>query len=281
MSQICDERPGVAFRLDVVPIVASLPEPLGSAFSIPRSLRKCKASSGDGHAKTGMRLSELVKEQDIVLDMQADRKRAALGGIAARIAARIAERVGRSHGAVLAAFLRREKLGPTAVGNGIAIPHARMEGIAARAAVLATLQQPVAFGTPGDASVDILLGLLWPTSDMNGFRAHPPRCQASFAEHWASGSAPAIPDASRGARLDANLRGSVAGVAIHKASELRTYGHRSGLLQIRDAHIPSLKACTRTENLLLAGARQVTGPYRLRLSRLRFPAVRSALLPTG
>ena len=165
VSQICDERPGVAFRPDVIPIVASLPEPLGSAFSIPRSLRKCKASSGDGHAKIGMRLSELVKEQDILLGMQADRKRAALGGIAARIA----ERVGRSHGAVLAAFLRREQLGPTAVGNGIAIPHARLDGITAPAAVLATLQRPVAFGTPGDASVDLLLGLLWPTSDMKGF----------------------------------------------------------------------------------------------------------------
>ena len=112
-----------------------------------------------------MRLSELVGEQDVLLGMQADRKRSALGGIAARLA----ERVGRSYGAVLAAFLRRERLGPTVVGDGIAIPHARLDGISAPAAVLATLQRPVPFGTPNDDSVDLLLALLWPTSDTEGF----------------------------------------------------------------------------------------------------------------
>ncbi|WP_292649299.1 PTS sugar transporter subunit IIA [Mesorhizobium sp.] len=61
---------------------------------------------------------------------QADRKRTALSGMAARLS----EKVGRSHGAVLAAFLRRERLRPTAVGDGIGIPHARLDGIAAPAA---------------------------------------------------------------------------------------------------------------------------------------------------
>ena len=147
-------------------------------------------------------LSELVGEQDVLLGMQADRKRSALGGLAVRLA----ERVGRSHGAVLAAFLRRERLGPTAVGNGIAIPHARLEGISAPAAVLATLKRPVAFGTPDDASVDLLLALLWPEADTKGFVPTLARHLAASAERRASGSAPAIPDACRGARLDANIR---------------------------------------------------------------------------
>ena len=216
VSQICDERPGVAFRPDVIPIVAPLPESLVVRLLDPEVTAQVhsffrRRPREDRHEV----VSELVNEQDVLLGMQADRKRAALGGIAVRIA----ESVGRSHGAVLAAFLRREQLGPTAVGNGIAIPHARLEGISAPAAVLATLQRPVAFGTPDDASVDLLLALLWPTSDMKGFVPTLLGVKRHFAEHWASRSAPAIPDASRGARLAANLRGSVAGVAVDEASD--------------------------------------------------------------
>lgn len=123
------------------------------------------ASSGDGQAQAIMKLSELVGEQDILLGMQADRKRSALGGIAARLA----EKVGASQGAVLAALLRLERLGPTSVGQGVAIPHARLDGISAPAAVIATLQRPVAFGSPDDEPVDLLLALLWPKSETKGF----------------------------------------------------------------------------------------------------------------
>lgn len=68
---------------------------------------------------------ELVAEQDIFLFMQADTKRAALSGVAARLA----EKVDRSHGMVPAALLGRERLGSTAVGHGIAIPHSRLDGM--------------------------------------------------------------------------------------------------------------------------------------------------------
>lgn len=161
------KRLNAAFRPNVVPIADSRPELQWSTFSIPRSRPNCTGSSSNGLAKAGTRLllSDLVGEQDVLLGMQADRKRSALSGIAARIA----EKVGRSHGAVLAALLCRERLGPTAVGNGIAIPHARLDGISAPAAVLATLQRPVPFGTPDDDPVDLLLALLWPTSDTKGY----------------------------------------------------------------------------------------------------------------
>jgi PTS system nitrogen regulatory IIA component len=159
------ERIGATLRPDVFPIAASRAEAPCSTASIPMSRPNCRAPSGDGHAKATIRLSELVGEQDILLRVRADGKRAALSGIAARLA----EKVGRSRGAVLAALLRRERLGSTAIGNRIAIPHSRLEGIAAPAAVLATLQRPVAFGTPDDASVDLLFALLWPTLDSRGF----------------------------------------------------------------------------------------------------------------
>lgn len=161
------KRLNAAFRPNVVPIADSRPELQWSTFSFPRSRPNRKGSSRNCLTKAGTRLllSDLVGEQDVLLGMQADRKRSALSGIAARLA----EKAGRRHGAVLAALLRRERLGPTAVGNGIAIPHARLDGISAPAAVLAVLQRPVPFGMPDDDPVDLLLALLWPPSDTKGF----------------------------------------------------------------------------------------------------------------
>jgi PTS system nitrogen regulatory IIA component len=68
-------------------------------------------------------------------------------------------------GAVLAAMLRRERLGSTAIGHGVAIPHARLEGISAPTIMLATLQYPVWFDVPDEGPVDLLLAVLWPKSD--------------------------------------------------------------------------------------------------------------------
>ena len=112
-----------------------------------------------------MALSELVAFEDILLDMQADRKRTALGGIADRLA----HRVGSSQGAVLAALLRRERLGPTFIGDGVAMPHARLEGIAGPAVAVARLRRPVPFGSPDDDPVDLLFAVLWPKAHAKGF----------------------------------------------------------------------------------------------------------------
>lgn len=226
MSRSSVEHPGVAFRPDVHPIVGLRPESPWSAFSFVGSPPTCTASSGDGPAKAGSTLlSELVGEQDVLLGMQADRKRLALGGLAVRLA----KRVGRSHGAVLAAFLRRERLGPTAVGNGIAIPHARLEGISAPAAVLATLKRPVAFGTPDDASVDLLLALLWPEADAKGF-------VPTLARIWRLLRSGGLPDLLRQSRTPPEalawmqtFEEGVAGVAVDEVSDLGRYSHRSGL----------------------------------------------------
>src|SRR5690606_6432969 len=143
---------------DVIPIVGVRPGPSRSPVSIP-SLKPDRTEAG------ARLLSELVGKQDVLLGMPADRKRSVLDALAVRLA----ERAGMSHGAVLAAFLRRERLGPTVIGNGVAVPHARLDGISAPAAALATLQRPVPFDTQDDVPVDLLFALLWPASDMKGF----------------------------------------------------------------------------------------------------------------
>ena len=112
-----------------------------------------------------MALSELVASEDILLDMQADRKRTALGDVADRLA----HKVGTSQGAVLAALLRRERLGPTFIGDGVAMPHAPLEGIADPAVAVARLRRPVPFGSPDDDPVDLLFAVLWPKAHTKGF----------------------------------------------------------------------------------------------------------------
>lgn len=112
-----------------------------------------------------MRIGELLREQDIVLGLQARGKRSALAGIAAGLA----ERAGAREGAVLAALLNRERLGSTGIGQGVAIPHARQADIADPAAMLARLEEPVWFDAPDGDPVDLLVGLLWPKADTPGY----------------------------------------------------------------------------------------------------------------
>ena len=56
-------------------------------------------------------LRELVAPEDILMEMEADRKRVALS----RVSEALGLRVGKSQGAVLKALLRRERLGPTSI----------------------------------------------------------------------------------------------------------------------------------------------------------------------
>lgn len=110
-------------------------------------------------------LSELVAPEDILMDMEADQKRVALS----RISKALGLRVGKSQGAVLKALLRRELLGPTSIGDGVALPHARLESITRPAAVLARSRHTLVFGATDDDPVDLIMAVLWPEADAKGF----------------------------------------------------------------------------------------------------------------
>ena len=57
----------------------------------------------------------------------------------------------------------REKLGSTGFGGGVAIPHAKLEGLAQVTGVFARLTQPVDFQAVDDLPVDLVFMLLSPT----------------------------------------------------------------------------------------------------------------------
>ena len=112
-----------------------------------------------------MKLSELLGEDGFALGVPSGEKRSALRAVAAKLAAR----TGPSEGAILNVLLRRERLGSTATGDGVAVPHAMLDGISEPAAVIATLKHPISFGAPDDRHVDLLLGILWPRESREGF----------------------------------------------------------------------------------------------------------------
>ncbi len=73
-----------------------------------------------------MKLTDILVRDACVIDMQARTKKEALRELADRIAS--ATR-GLEPKALLDLLLEREKLGSTAMGDGIAIPHARIEAL--------------------------------------------------------------------------------------------------------------------------------------------------------
>lgn len=65
-------------------------------------------------------------------------------------------------GVVFDRLTERERLGSTGFGGGIAIPHAKMEGIDRVRGIVVRLVEPIAFEAVDDQPVDIVFALLSP-----------------------------------------------------------------------------------------------------------------------
>lgn len=60
------------------------------------------------------------------------------------------------------ALVEREKLGSTAVGKGVLLPHAKAEGVTASTAAMILLDAPLGCTSPDDVPVDILIAFVAP-----------------------------------------------------------------------------------------------------------------------
>lgn len=65
---------------------------------------------------------------------------------------------------VIDALIDRENLGPTGVGQGIALPHARLDGIVGVKGVFLRLEKPLNFDSVDRQPVDLVFALLAPAS---------------------------------------------------------------------------------------------------------------------
>lgn len=100
-----------------------------------------------------------------LLDLRAISPR--VGGSSKRqVLSVVADIAARSFGlkadAVLDALLEREAAGSTGVGAGVAVPHARLEGLDRMRGVFVRLEQPVPFEALDDQPVDLLFALFAP-----------------------------------------------------------------------------------------------------------------------
>ncbi len=66
---------------------------------------------------------------------------------------------------VATALRRRESLGSTGFGSGVAIPHARIAMLADPLGLFLRLEKPLPFGSVDDAPVDLVFCLLSPAGD--------------------------------------------------------------------------------------------------------------------
>ncbi len=65
-------------------------------------------------------------------------------------------------GAALEALLERESLGPTGVGHGVALPHARLDGLDSVAGLFMKLERPMDFDAVDRQPVDLVFALFAP-----------------------------------------------------------------------------------------------------------------------
>lgn len=105
-----------------------------------------------------MDLGDLLERDGVFASLRVKNKKQALRELASR-AAHITDLDERS---IFDLLLQRERLGSTAVGRGIAIPHARIIGLNRIAAVFAQLDEPIDFEAPDGDPVDLVFVLLAP-----------------------------------------------------------------------------------------------------------------------
>jgi PTS system nitrogen regulatory IIA component len=105
-----------------------------------------------------MNISDLLSPTDVMIDVRAPNKQRLLQ----ELAANAAEKLGLPVDRVAPYLLKREELGSTGIGRGIAIPHARLPNLEKPFGLLAKLKQPMEFDAIDGQAVDIVFVLLLP-----------------------------------------------------------------------------------------------------------------------
>jgi nitrogen PTS system EIIA component len=112
-----------------------------------------------------MSITDHLSAADVILDLKAPSKRAALQ----LLATEAASRMGRPEDEILEALQARERLGSTALGRGVALPHAQVAGDPDPVALFARLGRPVDFEARDEEPVDLVILVLWPEASPEGF----------------------------------------------------------------------------------------------------------------
>jgi PTS system nitrogen regulatory IIA component len=107
-----------------------------------------------------MNIATLLAPESVVPHMKATSKKQALQELSKRASAT----TGVDERRIFDVLLERERLGSTGVGQGIAIPHARLGEIDKLFGMFARLETPIDFDAVDDQPVDLVFLLLAPES---------------------------------------------------------------------------------------------------------------------
>jgi nitrogen PTS system EIIA component len=103
-------------------------------------------------------LADLISAEAIVYRLKASQKNEVL----LEMTELAVKAYGVDLSATLESTLERERLGGTGVGDGVAVPHARLKGLSAPKAVLAVLDSAIDFDAADGRPADIIVLLLSP-----------------------------------------------------------------------------------------------------------------------
>ncbi|MCA0433846.1 MAG: PTS IIA-like nitrogen regulatory protein PtsN [Proteobacteria bacterium] len=105
-----------------------------------------------------MTLADIIDARAVLANVKAQNKKQLLQELSQVMAGLVAV----DHRLVYETLLRREKLGSTGLGQGLAIPHGRLATISRVYGLFARLATPIAFDSPDHEPVDLVFVLLAP-----------------------------------------------------------------------------------------------------------------------
>jgi nitrogen PTS system EIIA component len=146
-----------------------------------------------------MKVSDFLSSADVITDVAFADKQKLLEDLARRAATIVDVQPA----LILSELVKREQLGSTGMGGGVAIPHARFHQVGKPFGMLVRLKRPIAFDAVDDQPVDTIVLLLLPDAP-NGERLGALACIARKLRD------PAIMAALRRARDGAEIYRTVA-----------------------------------------------------------------------
>ncbi len=105
-----------------------------------------------------MEISEILSEDMVLANVEAENKRSLLE----KLSSYVAEKENMDKNPIFEAILERENLGSTGYGDGVAFPHARIDGLNKVITVFARLDKGVDYDSLDSHPVDLVAFLLSP-----------------------------------------------------------------------------------------------------------------------
>ena len=111
-----------------------------------------------------MKISDFLSAADVAVEVRTSDKRQLIHDLARRAAAAL----DLPADDIASALLKREDLGSTGVGGGVAVPHARLAAVTRPFGTLVKLKQPIEFDAIDGQPVDLVFVLLLPSTVEGG-----------------------------------------------------------------------------------------------------------------